>query len=152
MWVIRTHTIGLPYSESFRRVRNKYLSEVERGVLPTQAFMDEWISKKMSNCTEDATFSIMVPEELAEACQIESSMETYYNELARGDAVNVVGVRTRKRIRCTICMSPKFTKIKLPCGHIYHRKCIDEWARWKPSCPICMEPVTIVKDRCTQSK
>ncbi len=143
MWVIRTHTIALPYSESFRRVRNKYLSEVEKGVLPTQAFMDEWISKKMSDRTTDATFSIMVPQEMAEACQIEASMETYYDEMARGEAVNVVGVRTRKRIRCSICMTSKFTKIKLSCGHIYHRKCIDEWARWKRTCPVCMEELTL---------
>lgn len=144
MWVIRTHIIGLPYSESFRRVRNKYLAEVERGILPTQAYIDDWISRKMIDVSLEATFSIMVPQEMAEACQIEASMETYYNELTRGEEVTVVGVRTRKRIRCTICMSSKFTKIKLSCGHIFHRKCIDEWARWKPTCPICMEAIPVV--------
>ena len=149
MWVIRTHKIGQPYSESFRRVRKKYLSEVGRGVLPTQAFMDEWISRKMPECTNDATFSILVPDEMAEACQIEASMDTYYNELARGSVVSVVGLRTRKRIRCTICMTSKFTKITLKCDHIFHRKCIDEWARWKRTCPICLDALDIVPDRCT---
>ena len=146
MWVFRTHNIGTPYNECYRRVRNRYISEVEQGILPTRSSMEAWISRKMNERTNEATFSIRVPEELAEACLIESSMESYYNELSRGEKRNVVGTRTRKRIRCVICMNCKFTKIKLRCGHIFHRKCIDEWGRWKQTCPICQDKLEFVDD------
>ena len=96
MWVFRTHKIGTPYNECYRRVRNRYIHEVEQGTLPTRLSMEEWISRKMNERTNEATFSIRVPEELAEACLIESSMESYYNELTRGEKINVVGTRRGK--------------------------------------------------------
>ena len=141
MWIIRTHKIGQPYSESYRRVRNRYVAEVRRGILPTVDTMNEWIEKKMPERPNEATFSVEVPENIAEACMVESSMETYYKDLTRGEEVKVIGKRTRKRVRCVICMTTKHTKIKLACDHIFHRKCIDEWARWKNTCPICQMPL-----------
>ena len=43
----------------------------------------------------------------------------------------------------TSCQSSKFTKVKISCGHIYHRACIDEWLRWKKECPICKVEVEL---------
>lgn len=137
MWIFRTHQIGSPYSPSYRKVRNRYISEIKKGVFPTHQEMEDWIGRKMSERTHDATFSVLVPPELIESMTVQNSMESYYDEMTKGDEVQCVGIRTRKRIRCVICMNSKFTKIKLACGHIFHRKCIDEWARWKPKCPVC---------------
>lgn len=137
MWIFRTHDIASPYSPCYRKVRNRYIAEVERGVLPTHQEMEDWISRKMDERTHSATFSVEVTRELVEAMTVQDSMEHYYEEMTKGKEVKCVGTRTRKRIRCVICMNSKFTKIKLSCGHIYHRKCIDEWARWKPKCPVC---------------
>lgn len=142
MWIFRTHVIGTPHSKCFRKVRNKYADEVARGVLPTFNEMEEWIDRKMSR-VQEATFSIEVPSEIAEASQVEESMESFYDEITKGEEVKCVGSRTRKRIRCIICLQSKFTKIKLSCGHIFHRKCIDEWARWKRTCPICNDTLNI---------
>lgn len=136
MWVFRTHLIGTPKAKCYRRVRQRYIDEVARGILPTHAEMEQWIQRKMSQVNE-VNFSVQVPEDVAEASLVEDSMESYYREMTKGDAVQCVGTRTRKRIKCTICLQSKFTKIKLSCGHIFHRKCIDEWARWKSKCPIC---------------
>ena len=147
MWIFRTHDIGSPYSASYRKVRNRYIAEVERGVLPTHQEMEDWISRKMDDRTHNATFSVEVTPELVEAMTVQDSMEHYYEEMTRGKEVQCVGTRTRKRIRCVICMNSKFTKIKLPCGHIYHRKCIDEWARWKPNCPVCDTRLQLAPDR-----
>lgn len=142
MWIFRKHLIGTPYAKCFRRVRNRYNDEIARGVLPTFEDMEEWIGRKMERVRE-ATFSIEVSNEIVEASIVEDSMESYYNEMTKGEEVKCVGTRTRKRIRCIICLQSKFTKIKLRCGHIFHRKCIDEWARWKKTCPVCSEALDI---------
>lgn len=43
---------------------------------------------------------------------------------------------------CTICLE-QFTKkdtVKcLPCSHVYHDRCIDEWLSRKPNCPVCKQ-------------
>ena len=39
---------------------------------------------------------------------------------------------------CAICLeTDKDRNIQLNCGHIFHEKCIDEWTRIKPICPLC---------------
>jgi E3 ubiquitin-protein ligase RNF11 len=45
---------------------------------------------------------------------------------------------------CVICMIEfmKGDAVRyLPCFHIYHAKCIDDWLLRSFSCPSCMEPV-----------
>ena len=102
MWIFRTHDIGSPYSASYRKVRNRYIAEVERGVLPTRQEMEDWISRKMGERTHSATFSVEVTPELVDAMAVENSMESYYEEMTKGEEVHCVGTRTRKRIRCVI--------------------------------------------------
>lgn len=151
MWVIRTHKIETPYSPAYRRVRNRYISEVERGVLPTEAEMETWIGRKMQHRTVEATFSVHVSEEIAEASMVESSMESYYEDNVMGPKKKVLGTRTRKRVRCVVCMRGTHTKIKVePCKHIFHRRCIEKWLRWKSTCPVCLvELITISPDTCS---
>ena len=145
MWVIRQHTIQTPYSKSYRKVRRRYLSMVEDGVLPTHAEMELWISKKMTDRCHEATFSIQVTEEMFEASVVENSLESHYNDIKRGEEVTAIGTRTRKRIRCVVCQTSKHSKIKVSCGHIFHRKCIDEWLCWKQECPICKVHIEMKK-------
>jgi len=51
---------------------------------------------------------------------------------------------TKKKRECVICMIEleigdpiRF----LPCMHIYHKDCIDDWLLRSFTCPSCMEPV-----------
>ena len=39
---------------------------------------------------------------------------------------------------CCICYSSLSTSknIKLPCGHVFHDKCIREWSKKKMNCPL----------------
>lgn len=51
---------------------------------------------------------------------------------------------TKKAKECVICMGE--FKIGdalrfLPCVHIYHKECIDDWLMRSFTCPSCMEPV-----------
>lgn len=139
MWIFRTHKID---RKCFENVRQRYINEIKRGVLPTVKDMEVWIEGNME-LVEDVTFSMNVPNEIAEASMVEESMDSYYEDMTRGTEVQCIGTRTRKRIRCTICLQCKYSKIKLECGHIFHRKCIDEWARWKKNCPVCAEELNI---------
>ena len=147
MWIFRAHLLPSPYNKSYRKVRQRYLSEVQRGILPTHAEIEEWIMRKLPNeRVHEATFSVQVTQEMIDATTVESSLEAYYEDMTRGEEVQCVGTRTRKRIRCVICQSSKFTKVKITCGHVFHRKCIDEWLRWKKECPICKAEVELKKD------
>ncbi|XP_046848077.1 RING finger protein 11-like [Xenia sp. Carnegie-2017] len=51
---------------------------------------------------------------------------------------------TKKKRECAICMVDfEFgDEIRfLPCMHIYHKECIDDWLIRSFTCPSCMEPV-----------
>ena len=43
---------------------------------------------------------------------------------------------------CVICLSNLFDIVVLPCGHIFHKKCIKKWLSFSSNCPICREQVT----------
>lgn len=38
---------------------------------------------------------------------------------------------------CAICMSPLFDVNMLCCGHMFHKRCITKWIKYKSTCPIC---------------
>lgn len=44
-------------------------------------------------------------------------------------------------MNCSICYSHSPLHI-LPCGHIYHENCINEWIRIKNSCPLCRQKIS----------
>lgn len=68
-----------------------------------------------------------------------------WNELPCLCAFDLAHVPTANDcVRCVICMGE--FKIGdalrfLPCVHIYHKECIDDWLMRSFTCPSCMEPV-----------
>ncbi|OQR84895.1 hypothetical protein ACHHYP_12592 [Achlya hypogyna] len=52
--------------------------------------------------------------------------------------------RHRPHLECAICletMQPSIEALcRLPCGHEYHRACIDTWALRQPTCPFDRQP------------
>lgn len=40
---------------------------------------------------------------------------------------------------CLICYEPNMESevVKLPCNHIFHKKCILQWFKLKNTCPLC---------------
>ena len=41
-----------------------------------------------------------------------------------------------KRSTCTICLDDVFNT-PLPCGHVFHNKCIHTWLEHNKTCPNC---------------
>ena len=49
---------------------------------------------------------------------------------------------------CTICISD-YSKgdmvHELPCKHVFHAQCIEEWIKYKPECPLCKNAVPVTQ-------
>ncbi|CAH0559368.1 unnamed protein product [Brassicogethes aeneus] len=46
--------------------------------------------------------------------------------------------RRRKNKNCSICLDFLARDFKnLPCGHVFHTRCIESWFRNKRNCPVC---------------
>ena len=54
----------------------------------------------------------------------------------RADRTAVCSKITTSR-ECVICLSVVDEGVCLPCGHVYHRKCIARWFHRSWSCPVC---------------
>lgn len=56
--------------------------------------------------------------------------------------------------QCVVCLGPMShhqANRTLPCGHIFHSKCVDRWKRscpGDPTCPMCREPFDTPLYRC----
>jgi len=44
---------------------------------------------------------------------------------------------------CTVCMAEITEGKELPCGHIFHLRCLKEWLRRNPICPTCRHPIRV---------
>lgn len=45
---------------------------------------------------------------------------------------------------CVVCLDPFKTKDVLalcPCGHVFHKKCLNKWLKRRLVCPMCMEEI-----------
>ncbi len=53
--------------------------------------------------------------------------------------------------KCSICFE-KFNndEEQLKCSHIFHKKCIDEWKKEQPTCPICRYEIEGIKKSMVQ--
>ncbi|RLM78060.1 putative RING zinc finger domain superfamily protein [Panicum miliaceum] len=53
---------------------------------------------------------------------------------------------------CAICYAEYVvgaaTSVTPPCGHTFHRRCLDRWTSVRQSCPYCRAPVPVVYDYC----
>ncbi|OIW20919.1 hypothetical protein TanjilG_25091 [Lupinus angustifolius] len=52
---------------------------------------------------------------------------------------------------CTVCLTefePKSEINRLPCGHIFHKVCLEKWLDyWNITCPLCRTPLMPEDDR-----
>ena len=60
---------------------------------------------------------------------------------ASASAASGGGASSAANGACTICLQPLSTQASctLDCGHAFHAKCVVEWFRRVPTCPLCRE-------------
>ncbi|KAH7646864.1 ring finger [Cryptosporidium bovis] len=79
------------------------------------------------------------------------TVNKYYSTSVFGSTSSNGTQRSKHCYTCAICLSnigDDDLIRSLPCSHIYHYNCIDEWVKVKSSCPLCNVSLdTIFKDR-----
>ena len=53
----------------------------------------------------------------------------------------VVPAKRRRNVECPICLETRAVASvrELPCGHVFHRECIDKWNQISRTCPVCRD-------------
>ena len=77
-----------------------------------------------------------------ESIDTEETEETEKTEKAeKAEKTEKTEIGKSKEKECPICLDVMvFTNKSLkafPCGHIYHKKCADQWLEKKRTCPVC---------------
>ena len=61
---------------------------------------------------------------------------------------STVKIKEKRKQQCSICLD-KFSCNEIvyflgKCKHIYHKKCLDEWVKYKPECPACRDTLELL--------
>ena len=62
------------------------------------------------------------------------------------DIVNVNVVPEEGDQQCVICIEDiEEDETELPCGHVFHTKCLFEWLMQQDTCPVCRATLPLIK-------
>jgi len=62
------------------------------------------------------------------------------------DIVNVTVVPEDGDQQCVICLEDiEEDETELPCGHVFHTKCLFEWLMQQDTCPVCRATLPLIK-------
>lgn len=139
MWITVDHVVYEPYSENTALIMQTYKSNIDEGFMPTKMEIDDIQTPHAQH--KQLPFSFEVTQEMVDALIRAESLDQYYTDIQPVNTSSKILGRRVYKGRCVICMSSRYTKIKLQCSHIFHRKCIQEWSNWKQTCPTCQAPL-----------
>ena len=151
VWLHRQHQVPPPVHIHYSRIRRRYMDLLDDGVFPTEDDMDHHLrvmgimgmhAKTMSTIskTMSKTMSFMfkVPNVVADTTLATESLQQYVKDLKPGEGGEVRGEACAKA-RCVVCQ--EWGAYKIGCGHVFHKECIHECAKWKNECPVCQAPL-----------
>ncbi|KDO31631.1 hypothetical protein SPRG_03551 [Saprolegnia parasitica CBS 223.65] len=67
-----------------------------------------------------------------------ATIEALLHGLRVTDAVSV-------HIECSVCLTSfrdDANAVQLPCSHVFHAPCVEQWLAKSTTCPVCRQPVT----------
>jgi len=156
--VFREHL--LPDGDIFYNMVSKWYNDAlcDTGILPSNFDVNYKIRKrwKREDIWAVVTIPIYVPTmEIQMQAMLCDSMEQSWLDKKPKGAYLVHGVLTDSQARCLICLEQSGDKIRLTnCKCLYHKKCIETWARYGNSCPKCLTTINMsneVRKRCNDA-
>jgi len=139
MWITVDHIVYEPYSKNTSLIIQKYEDNILDGFIPTKTDIDSIQITQERH--KQIPFSFEVTQDMVDTLACAESLDQYYTDIEPVYTnTKIIGTRVYKG-KCVICMSSRYTKIKLKCSHIFHRKCIQQWSNWKQMCPTCQDPL-----------
>ena len=160
-YVFRKHLIptSIDVSKVIMSLYYKYLKE--NHAVMTTFDMDRIIRKKWKRfeSLREIEVTIRVPDSLHQLRAVRSeSMDQYWLEKKPSDDnYEVFGRLSFKQQVCSICMEKERPKIELyHCKCLFHRKCIQQWAKYSDTCPVCSCTIykrkVLNKSKCSENE
>ena len=140
-FVLRDHMIPVGYEDV---VRIWYIRAIRAGHVPSPLTIDFEIRKRCrrEDVWEEHSFMMQLPDESMMMLAVESeSMDQYWKDKKPEGDYEVHGKMTESTGVCSICLCCKGLKLQLSCNCMFHKSCIEKWARYKKTCPKCFLPI-----------
>ncbi len=95
----------------------------------------------------------IVENQLYNQALLESREEYDNQENVKNDSVKIklkaveytsVKIKEKRKKTCSICLDNFKTRANvyyLPCEHLYHKECLDEWVKYSAQCPCCRQNI-----------
>lgn len=119
-------------------------------------------SGRLGGMTADMQFSFMATAEAElDYEQLISLDEELLRDRNKADSDQIdalpveMAKEADKEIRCCICMCDVEVGDELrvlPCGHKYHKSCIDQWLTYNGCCPVDKKRIAKKRRRCLRTR
>lgn len=149
LFVFRNHTIptGSFFLDQVKKWYQTGLNKYE--VLPSTFDINFKIKKKWKR--EDVWHEVSLPIEVPNTkVQIQAmssdSIEQLWLDKKPEGTYHVHGTLNCSDKKCSICLERSGDKIRLEnCNCLFHRDCIENWARYGKTCPKCFTSINMEK-------
>jgi hypothetical protein len=118
-------------------------------VTPNNLYMFDVMTQLFDELIDESYYELR--EEKMMEIAIQESLENYKTQEKKPnielDIKSSVSTNSLKGDNCVICNSEfeiNENITNLVCKHVLHTKCISEWVKYKPECPICRASIKVI--------